>query len=310
MLPRLNIEKFCQAYNVDFVESGHHHCHQGWVQLHCPFCTNGTHGFHLGFSLTKGNWNCWRCGGHSSWKVVAAILKTGRNDLIMRAFNECADKGDLAFRVQQAREARQLVVPPFLGPLTKRHKDYLRGRGYNATKLAEEWDLKGTRHLSGDWSRRVVAPIQDAKGRIVAYVGRTILKNHKPKYKVSDKDECLVDPKHLIYGIHKARPDGIVIVEGPADVWRLGPGSVALLGIDWKRDQASALRRFRKRFVLFDSRDKKLGTVDRNAQKRAARLASYLSVYAGETEIVDGFETDPGDFTDRYAAKVMKELLG
>ncbi len=309
MLPKLNIEKFCQTYNVEYVETGHHHCHQGWVQIHCPFCTNGTHGFHLGFSTTKGNFNCWRCGGHGSWKVVSAVLKTSRGDLIGRAFADCADKGDFAFRVQQAREARQLVVPPFLKPLGTRHKDYLRSRGYNATKMAGEWDLQGTRHLSGDWSWRVVAPIQDAKGRVVAYVGRTI-RNIKPKYKVSEKEECLVDPKHIIYGIHKASGGGVVVVEGPADVWRMGPGSVALLGIDWKREQASILRRFKRRFVLFDSRDKKTGKIDRNAQRRARKLANYLAMYAGETEIVDGFETDPGEFTDRYAAKVMKELLG
>lgn len=240
---------------------------------------------------------------------MSAVLKTSRGDLIGRAFADCADKGDFAFRVQQAREARQLVVPPFLKPLGTRHKDYLRSRGYNATKMAGEWDLQGTRHLSGDWSWRVVAPIQDAKGRVVAYVGRTI-RNIKPKYKVSEKEECLVDPKHIIYGIHKASGGGVVVVEGPADVWRMGPGSVALLGIDWKREQASILRRFKRRFVLFDSRDKKTGKIDRNAQRRARKLANYLAMYAGETEIVDGFETDPGEFTDRYAAKVMKELLG
>ena len=310
MLPKLDPFKFAQTYKLDHTETGHHHCHQGWIQFHCPFCTDGQHGYHLGFSIDKGNWNCWRCGGHGSWKVVGGLLKTSRSDLIMEVFRTCADTQDHYTVVQLAREARKLVVPPGLGPLAARHSNYLRSRGFKARAVAEEWDLHGTKHLSGDWSWRVVAPVADESGRTVAYVGRTVRKDHKPKYKVSEKDECLVDPKTLIYGIHKAHKSGVLIVEGPADVWRMGPGSVALLGIDWKKEQASALREFKKRFILFDSLDKRTGRVDRNAKRRAERLARYLSMFAGDTEIVDGFDSDPGDFTDTYAKEVMRELLG
>lgn len=146
----------------------------------------------------------------------------------------------------------------------------------------------------------------------MAYVGRSVKKVPTGgKYKVTDNEECLISPSALLYGIHKASKDGIVIVEGPADVWRLGPGAVATLGISWKREQANILRKYKRKFILFDSVDKKNPTEDDlRAKKQAEKLANYLSLFPGEVELVTGFKTDPGDFTDRQARKVMKRLLG
>jgi hypothetical protein len=93
-----------------------------------------------------------------------------------------------------------------------------------------------------------------------------------------------------------------VVVEGAADVWRLGPGAVATLGIDWKSPQAEELRLYPKRFIIYDPEPK--------AQAKAEELAKWLSSFKGHTEVVSGFKTDPGKFSDRLACKVMKELLG
>lgn len=294
---KLDIFKFCRTYGLEFAESGHHHCAEGWVQLHCPFC--GSHNFHLGFNIARGNFNCWRCGGHSLWDTVGMLLNTRRSDLIGRAIAQHETQGSIERRQLEAKYAKKLVPPPLMTPLRTLHKRYLRSRDFDVKSIAEEWDLLCTSNLSGDWNWRIISPICDRSGRAVAHVGRHIGK-HPQRWKITDKAEWLVNPQTGIYGIHKVPGKSVLVVEGASDVWRMGPGAVGTLGISWKRPQADILRQFERRFILFDP--------EPLAQRKAKQLADYLAMFPGETELVSGFKTDPGDLSDKKANRVMKEL--
>jgi DNA primase len=184
--------------------------------------------------------------------------------------------------------------------MTHHHRWYLRGRGFDPKALEEEWGLLGTQHLSSRWNWRIVIPVQDARGRVVAYQGRTIREGVEPKYRMTDHADIPADPRSLIYGINKTREDGVIIVEGVTGVWRLGPGAVATFGIDWKREQANQLRHFERRFIIYDPEPK--------AQERALGLARWLGIFPGTTEVVEGFQTDPGDFTPELARKIRRRL--
>ena len=111
---------------------------------------------------------------------------------------------------------------------------------------------------------------------------------------------CLEDPKSLLYGIEEADGDTVVVVEGPTGVWRLGPGTVATLGIGWHPAQANRLRKYKRRFLIYDPELK--------AQSRAKELAEYLAMFPGCTEVLSGFDTDPGDFTDQMVSEIIKEI--
>ncbi len=113
-------------------------------------------------------------------------------------------------------------------------------------------------------------------------------------------DKLPVEPDALLYGIHLVERT-VVVVEGPADVWRLGPGAVASLGVDWSVAQARALKDIPRRFIMFDP--------DRAAQQRARKLANYLAVYDGETTILQDMDVDPGDLPQEVADSIMKELI-
>ena len=91
-----------------------------------------------------------------------------------------------------------------------------------------------------------------------------------------------------------------MVTEGIFDVWRMGIGSIGLFGIDWKQEQASILKKFTHRFIMFDP--------ETQAQKRAKELASWLSPFPGETEIITGLKTDPGDLSQTKADNIMKKL--
>lgn len=187
-----------------------------------------------------------------------------------------------------------------MGPLAPQHIKYLRSRNFDPDKLTKLWDLTGTQHLSGEWSWRVIIPVKTASGQVIAYQGRSISPTAKPKYKMSRDEDILEEPQGLLYGLQWATGDDIIIVEGATGVWRLGPGTLATFGIDWKLPQANKLRKYKRRFILFDP--------EPQAQKRAQELAEWLSYFPGTTEILTGFDTDPGDFTEKQAEEIRQEL--
>ena len=296
----LNLERFCSDHQIPFLTEGHHHTHQGWAQVHCIFCSDGNYGWHLGFNLEQGNWNCWRCGKHSTWDVVGRLLRTQDKNRIYQEIQ----KYDTATPNRKASKPkarkRAIKSPPGTAPLTKRHKKYLRNRGFRPMQLAKDWGLTGTEHLSGPWNWRVIIPIHNQFGEIIAFQGRTLNETTKPKYKVSDDADILEDPKGMLYGHHKAMGDSVLIVEGVTGVWKFGPGAVATLGIDWSAEQANKLRQYSKRYLMFDP--------EPLAQKRAEKLAKWLSMYSGTTEILEEMPCDPGDLLDEEAQEILSEL--
>ena len=193
-------------------------------------------------------------------------------------------------------------APPGLGPLGKRHRQYLRRRGYNPDRLLRDWELIGTEHLSGPaWSWRIIFPILNREGRVVAYGGRSLSDKTKPKYRLPEDSQITVNPKSLLYGIHHVEGDAVVVVEGPADVRRLGKGSVATLGTGWNVEQAVQLKRFQRRYIMMDP--------DSSGQEQGEKLANWLGMYSGETEIIEGLFCDPGDLDQKEADQIMKELV-
>ena len=292
----LDFRAVCEEYRISIIDSGHHHCHEGWLQTHCPFCTDGTHGWHLGFSLEKGNFNCWRCGSHRVWEVLQKLLRTQEN--ARDALYKYQRRG---FKPPPKVEPRQktLWVPPNMESLGHIHCEYLRKRKFIPEKLEKIWELKGTIYLSENWSWKICFPIYDQTKKIVAYGGRSINDHVKPKIQLSHKEQMIINPSSILYGIHLVK-ESVVIVEGPTDVWRLGPGAVAVWGIDWKLEQAMILKNYSRRFVMFDP--------ESEAQKRAEKLAEWLGMYSGETELITGLETDPGDLSQREADKIMRDL--
>lgn len=301
----IDFKRICQDNSIPIIETGHHHCHDGWAQVHCPFCTDGRGGYHLGFNLNYGNFSCWRCGKLKPFKVLQAIFPTYTSkeiyDLINN--NQIHKRGTIK---KEATKRNKTIQPPRgTKPLQKQHKRYLIKRGFKPRLLEEEWGLLGTDYSAhNDWAWRIIIPITDRTGRIVSYQGRIITEGVKPKYKMSNKQKILIDQNTLLYGIDKVPKESVVIVEGVADVWRLGPGSVATFGIDWKKQQANILKNFKNCFIMFDCGDK-------NAAKRADELANFLSLYSRQVEVIEDFARgikDPAELSTTQAKKIMQRL--
>jgi hypothetical protein len=231
--------------------------------------------------------------------MVGMLLKTSDPQAISKTINKYQIAGQRKKREVPTRK-RSINFPPRTGEIVFPHRKYLQNRRFNPDKIEKIWGIKGTQYLSGNWNWRIIIPIYNAEGNMVAYTGRAITDDIKSKYKMVDKKDILESPTSLLYGIHKTKSDAVIIVEGVTDVWRIGPGAVAVLGIGWHQEQANILRKFKRRYVLFDPEHK--------AQERGEKLAKWLSNFPGETEIIGGFGCDPGDMSEGDVSDV-KSLL-
>jgi DNA primase len=108
---------------------------------------------------------------------------------------------------------------------------------------------------------RLMIPIQDTNHRILAFGGRTLSADGKPKYLNSPATE-LFQKGDLVFNAHRARPAAhatgtVLVVEGYLDalsVWQAGFAAVvATLGTAFTEGQVSALWRIaREPIICFD----------------------------------------------------------
>lgn len=127
---------------------------------------------------------------------------------------------------------------------------------------------------------RVIFPIQDEGGAVIAFAGRS-LGNELPKY-LNSPDTPFYQKSEILYGLHQARSTlrkdaHALIVEGYMDVISLHqagfPQAVATCGTALTPDHLQRLRRYtRKLTLLYDSDD---------AGQAAAERAIFQALAAG-----------------------------
>jgi DNA primase len=140
-------------------------------------------------------------------------------------------------------------------------KDHLAKAGYTL----EEMSLSGML-ISGDdipvaydrFRHRVMFPIADAKGRIVAFGGRALDPEQNAKY-LNSPETPLFHKGHLLFNAHRARPaahdkDRVIAVEGYMDAISLSEAgfteTVAPLGTALTEDQLKLLWRMSAEPIL------------------------------------------------------------
>jgi len=282
----------------------HHHCTRGWVQLReCPWC--GSENYHLGLTLDGVAANCWRCGPHPVHDTLALVLGTEHLDRVLRRYVVVDREEEEQWWWEEEEEENRLasaLPPPGTGPLSTQHLEYLRRRGFSdPLTLAQLWDLRGTGPtMAGPWKNRIVIPVYDEQHRrVLTYVGRDITEKHPRRYLFTQAEHSVRTRGEVLYGLDRV-PRGqqwIVVVEGPVDVWRLGPGtSVATLGVAWTEWQVLALVRhgFRHIFILYD----------RDAVEEAKALAHHLApvLLKGTVEVLTLHgHKDPGELSPEEA---------
>jgi len=158
--------------------------------------------------------------------------------------------------------------------------------------------------------RRILFPIEDASGRVIAFGGR-IIGDGEPKYLNSPETPVFVKGRNL-FGIRQAkemiRKKGYAfLVEGYFDVvslWNAGvKNALASLGTALTEDQIHLLKRYTKDVaVVFDS-----DPAGRKALDRSLEMFLAADVEARAVFLPEG--ADPDDFVRSSGAAALEELV-
>src|SRR5205823_6381798 len=124
----------------------------------------------------------------------------------------------------------------------------------------------------GTMSGRVVIPISNERGELVAYAGRAI-DDTEPKYKLPTGFK----KSEVLFNLHRVRQDenarSVIIVEGFFDVMKVAqagfPNVVGLMGTALSLAQETLLESFREIVVMLDG--------DPAGETAAAGLVSTLA---------------------------------
>jgi DNA primase len=197
-------------------------------------------------------------------------------------------------------------------------RDHLAGKGVSAELMMEAGLLVHGEEIAVPYDRfrdRVMFPIHDARGRIVAFGGRAMNAEVAAKY-LNSPETPLFHKGHLLFNHHNARKAAhdagqVIVVEGYVDVIAMSlsgfPQAVAPLGTALTEDQLGLLWRMADEPVICLDGDK----AGRKAASRAIDLALPLLEPGKSLSFAllpDG--QDPDDLARSGGRQAIAEVLG
>jgi len=242
--------------------------------------------------------------------------------------------------------AQEWFVAQLAAPEGERARAYLATRGFDPhtlTRFGFGYAPEGRQALKGALSRfpedklieaglriavedkepydrfrgRLMLPIEDARGRVIAFGGRILdkTKTDAPKY-LNSPDTPLFDKGRTLYNLHRAGPASrqsgrLIVVEGYMDVIALAAAgfaeAVAPLGTALTEHQLGLLWRLVETPILCFDGD----AAGQRAAMRAITRALPLLKPAHSLRIVRlPAGLDPDDLIKQQGAGAMEDLLG
>ena len=189
-------------------------------------------------------------------------------------------------------------------------KRYLLKRGFSERELVEYslCNQSENGHTYDAFRNRVMFPIQDAYGNVVAFGGRA-LGDGSPKYLNSAETPVFHKGQHL-FGLHRAKEYGkeqMILCEGYMDVIALNSvgimNAVATLGTALTVEQAELLKKHTKRVLLnFDS-----DNAGQTATERALTIFEKIGL-AAEVVSLDHAK-DPDEYIKTFGKDAYIQAL-
>ena len=268
---------------------------EGWIGISCPFC--GDQSSHLGINGT--GINCFRCGTKGN---IVKLIQEIDTCTLYQAYDTVKSFDTIGLPDLKSDIRKRLgdnILPATASKdFPEIHTDYLQSRGYNPTHLIEQYNLYSCYNL-GSYKFRVIVPVIE-NGFIVNFTALAV-SGQSPKYIHCSNKQAVVPMKECLYNIDTVK-DIVLITEGVTDVWRMGNGCVATMGLEYTSSQINLLvqKGVKKAYVMFDS--------ESFAIKKAGKLADSLSVFM-ESVIIELSDGDPGDFTDQQVLDLREEIF-
>jgi len=275
----------------------------GWVGIQCLWC--GDKSNHLGINIDSKKFKCFKCKRKG---LITSIVKeiegcsTAAAHTLMREFLDYT-MNNIRTRTVKNREYDGPILPE--GATTEFlpiYLEYLEKRGFDPEKVIPKYQLMMCHRNTKNYNYRILIPIF-MYGQLVSFTTRSISDSSDQRYKNCPDYRALRPSKELIYNLDTVNHTAL-LVEGPADVWRMGDGACSVLGTEISVSQINMIvqKNVRRAFVLFDP--------EPEAQALAEHFCNNLSAFIPEVFNLEleGAE-DPGAMSDEDA-KYLRQDLG
>ncbi len=268
----------------------------GWLGMPCIFC--GNLGNHLGIGPNN-QINCWVCGKKGN---IVDLIKEVENCGFKQALDILNEYQDYTFKKLKQdiliRHNENILPSEARDKFPNEYINYLVGRNFDPEIIIPKYKLLACPNF-GDWAWRIIIPCYFNKS-VVNFTAVDITGN-KTKYKHCPNNKAIIPMKNLLYNIDRVYQKAI-IVEGTTDVWRIGDGTIATMGIQFTTEQIKLLiqKNLKVIHIMFDA--------EKLAQLQAKKLAQALSNFTN-TNIITLPKGDPADLTNEEALAIRKEFL-
>lgn len=291
----MTLPELFEGLGITFWRGGaHHHVTQMYTGTDCPLCSPNSGRAKLGWHNKYPTATCWTCGRVDRLEALEHLSGRSRRECL-----ELLRKVEGSYAIAAFRQPTGRVkLPKNLGPLLPVHQSYLRLRGFDPDELVRLWQLQGI-GLDSRLAWRIFIPVH-YHGRVVSWTTRAISDENRMRYVTASADEEAVPAKWILYGMDYCR-HAVIVVEGPTDVWRIGPGSCATLGTQFTRAQVEQIARFPVRVVVFDA--------EPHAQQQAVKLCQALGPFPGTTQQVQLNAADPGSASKKEIQQLRRRFL-
>ena len=293
-----DVISFLESNNIEFKTTGKN-VTSGWVELSCPFPSCNDRSFHLGINLKSGLFHCWVCGEKGGAnKLVKELLDVNyyEAEKIIESFDTNKE-----FEEEIKSSITKLEIPKeFSYELPQLHRLYLLKRNFDPEYLQNKYKIMAC-YQQGRFSYRVMTPIFMNK-ELVNFTGRDVTDLQKTKYLHMHNEESVIPMKNCLYNIDFVK-DKVIIVEGVTDVWRIGDGAVATLGVEYTTQQLNLLleKELSEAYVLYDN--------DKVGKEKANKLANALSSFVPHVEILSIDAKDPAELSDNDVLELRKDIF-
>ncbi len=191
-------------------------------------------------------------------------------------------------------------------------RDHLQKNGFTRAEMVEGYlcqvSKKNEKHIYDCFRNRVMFPIIDVSGNVIAFGGR-VLDDSKPKY-LNSADTPAFRKSRNLFALNYARnhcSENLILCEGYMDVIALHAAgfenAVATLGTAITPDQARLMKKYADRVVISYDGDE----AGRKAADKAMRLLSDAGIEAKVLKM-NGAK-DPDEFIKKFGEAGFDKLL-
>ncbi len=192
-------------------------------------------------------------------------------------------------------------------------RDHMRRLGYTDDELVEA-SLCGRSEKTGNvydfFRNRVMFPLIDVAGNVVAFGGRTLEVEHKGRKYINTGDTPAFNKRKTLFGLNFAKnnaSDYLILVEGNIDVLTLHQAgfenTIATLGTSITSDHARIIKKYTERCIIaYDS--------DNAGQTNTEKVLKVLDEVGVEGKIIrlEGAK-DPDEYIKKYGREAFKSLI-